>query len=115
MPDPRALSSEQLLALVVNARWFAASDRVPEEAEVVGVPVEDGLVTLAIVEVRFGPGTHEHYLSRSAGGEAADAFERPRSPPGSRRWPACGRGRARAAARASSSRTARSSSTSSTC
>ena len=78
MPDPRALSSEQLLALVASARWFAAKDRVPEEAEVVGVPVEDGVVALAIVEVRFGPGTHEHYLvALGADGEAVDAFERP--------------------------------------
>jgi predicted trehalose synthase len=40
--------------------------------------VEDGLVTLAIVEIRFGAGTHEHYLvALGAGDECSDAFERP--------------------------------------
>jgi predicted trehalose synthase len=78
MRDPRTLASDELLALVTGARWFAAKDRVPEEAEVVGVPVEDGLVALAIVEVRFGTGTHEHYLvALGADDEPADAFERP--------------------------------------
>ena len=62
MGEPRELTSDELLGLVTGARWFAAKDRVPEEAAIVGLPVEDGLVTLAIVEVRFGSGTHEHYL-----------------------------------------------------
>src|SRR5262245_59712422 len=78
MPDPLAMTSQELLALVTGARWFAAKDRVPEEAEVVAVPVEDGQVALAIVEVRFGPGTHEHFLvALGADDELADAFERP--------------------------------------
>ncbi len=78
MADPRAPTSEQLLGIVTGARWFAAKDRTPEEAEIVGVPVEDDLVTLAIVEVRFGAGTYEHYLvALAADGEAGDAFERP--------------------------------------
>ncbi len=78
MHDPRSLSSEELLALVTRERWFAAKDRVAEEAEVVGVPLEDGLVALAVVEVRFGAGTHEHYLvAFGADDPAADAFERP--------------------------------------
>jgi hypothetical protein len=51
---------------------------VPEEAEVVDVPVEDQTVALAIVEVRFAAGTHEHYLVALAeGDEAVDVFERP--------------------------------------
>jgi predicted trehalose synthase len=78
MRDPRTLESDELLALVTGARWFAAKDRVAEDAEVVGVPVEDGPVTLAIVEVRFGAGTHEHYLvALGDGDEVVDAFERP--------------------------------------
>ena len=78
MRDPRGLTSEELLALVTGARWFAAKDRVPEEAEVVGVPVEDGLVALAIVEVRFGAGTHEHYqVALGADDRPVDAFDRP--------------------------------------
>jgi predicted trehalose synthase len=72
------MTSEQLLGIVTGARWFAAKDRVPEEAEIVGLPVEDDLVTLAVVEVRFGTGTYEHYLvALDDSGEAVDAFERP--------------------------------------
>ncbi len=78
MPDPGALSSDELLGIVTSARWFAAKNRVPEEAEIVDLPIEDGQVTLAIVEVRFGPGTHEHYLvALGRDDEAVDAFERP--------------------------------------
>jgi maltokinase len=78
MPDPRALSSDELLSLVVGARWFAAKDRTPESAAIVGLPVEDGQVNLAIVEVRFATGTHEHYLvALGEGDEVVDAFERP--------------------------------------
>ena len=78
MRDPRTLRSDELLSLVTEARWFAAKDRVAEEAEVVGVPVDDGVVQLAIVEIRFGAGTHEHYLvALGTGDEAVDAFERP--------------------------------------
>lgn len=78
MRDPRTLTSDELLSLVTEARWFAAKDRVPEEAEIVGFPVEDDVVTLAIVEVRFGAGTHEHYLVALRADEGAeDAFERP--------------------------------------
>jgi maltokinase len=78
MGDPRGLTSDELLRLVTGERWFAAKDRVPEEAAIVGLPVEDGLVTLAIVEIRFGPGTHEHYLvALGAECEPVDAFERP--------------------------------------
>jgi predicted trehalose synthase len=78
MRDPRTLTSDELLSLVTDARWFAAKDRVAEEAEIVGLPVEDGVVTLAIVEIRFGTGTHEHYLVALGADDApADAFERP--------------------------------------
>jgi predicted trehalose synthase len=72
------MTSEQLLGIVTGARWFAAKDRVAEEAVIVGLPVEDDLVTLAVAEVRFGPGTYEHYLvALGADGAPADAFERP--------------------------------------
>ena len=78
MRDPRELTGDELLALVTGERWFAAKDRVAEEAEVVDVPVEDGVVALAIVEVRFGAGTHQHYLvALGADGEPVDVLERP--------------------------------------
>ena len=47
---------------MVGARWFGAKGRIAEAAEVVDVPLEDDAVALAIVEVRFAAGTHEHYL-----------------------------------------------------
>ncbi len=77
MRDPRSLGSDELLGLVCDARWFGAKGRLPEEAEVVGVPIADETVALAIVEVRFPGGTHEHYLVALADGdEVADAFDR---------------------------------------
>jgi len=77
MRDPRTLGSDELLALVGEARWFAAKGRVVEDAEVVDVPVEEETVALAIVEVRFAAGTHEHYLvALGEGDEAIDVFER---------------------------------------
>jgi maltokinase len=78
MRDPEAVTAEELLAIVSGARWFPTGGRTPEDARIVGVPVEDGPVTLAIVEIRFPPGTHEHYLvALGPDGEAADVFERP--------------------------------------
>jgi maltokinase len=78
MPDPASLSSDDLLSIVSDARWFAAKDRTPESAEIVGLPVEDGLFSLAIVEVRFAAGTHEHYVvALGADDEVADVFYRP--------------------------------------
>jgi predicted trehalose synthase len=78
MRDPATLSSDQLVGLVEGARWFAAKNRALESAEVVGVPVREGLVALAIVEVRFAAGTHEHYLlALGEDDEPVDAFERP--------------------------------------
>ena len=77
MPDPRRLTSDELLSIVRGARWFAAKDRTPESAEVVGLPVDEGPVTLAIVEIRFSSGTHEHYLvAFDDGDEVADVFDR---------------------------------------
>jgi trehalose synthase-fused probable maltokinase len=77
MRDPRTLSSDDLLALVSHARWFAAKGRALESAEVVGVPVDAETVALAIVEVRFAAGTHEHYLvALGDDEEVVDVFER---------------------------------------
>jgi maltokinase len=78
MPDPDSLSSDDLLSIVSGARWFGAKDRTPESAEIVGRPVAEGPVSLAIVEVRFAAGTHEHYVvALGSGDEVVDAFERP--------------------------------------
>ncbi len=76
MPDPRTLTSDELLALVQGARWFGAKDTVPEGAEIVDLPVDDAVVTLAVVEVRFGTGTHDHYLLDFAADGSADVLER---------------------------------------
>ena len=77
MRDPRTLSSDELLALVRDARWFAAKGRSLESGEIVGLPVEDGQIALAIVEVRFPEGTHEHYLvALGEGDDAVDALDR---------------------------------------
>jgi trehalose synthase-fused probable maltokinase len=76
MPDLRGLTSDELLALVVDARWFGAKDQTPESAEIVALPVEDAQVALAIVEVRFPTGTHEHYLLDFAEDGTADVLER---------------------------------------
>jgi predicted trehalose synthase len=78
MRDPTTLSSDELLALIGDARWFAAKGRTLESAEVVGIPVEDGLFALAIVEVRFAAGTHEHYLIALGEDDGpVEVFERP--------------------------------------
>src|SRR5262245_22323561 len=77
MPDPTTLTSDALLALVQDARWFGAKDKTPEGAGIVDLPVRDAVVTLAMVEVRFGTGTHEHYLLDFAADGSADVLERP--------------------------------------
>jgi predicted trehalose synthase len=77
MPDPTTLKSDELLALVQDARWFGAKDKTPEGAGIVDLPVQDPVVTLAMVEVRFGTGTHEHYLLDFAADGSADVLDRP--------------------------------------
>ena len=78
MHDPTTLSSDELMGLIVDARWFAAKGRTLESAEVVGVPVDDALFALAIVEVRFAAGTHEHYLVALGEDDGpAEVFDRP--------------------------------------
>src|SRR4029453_6440533 len=78
MPDPASLSSDDLLSIVSGARWFAAKDRTPESAEIVGLPVEEGPVWLAIGEGRFPAGAHDHYVvALSADAEVADACGHP--------------------------------------
>ena len=77
MREPTSLTSDELLALVQDARWFGAKDKTPEGAEIVDVPVRDPVVTLAMAEVRFGTGTHEHYLLDFGADGSADVLERP--------------------------------------
>jgi maltokinase len=77
MPESALPTSDELLAVIQEARWFGAKDQTPEVAEIVDLPVQDPVVTLAIVEVRFGTGTHEHYLVDLAGDGSADVLERP--------------------------------------
>jgi maltokinase len=77
MADPARLGSDELLALVQEARWFGAKDQTPESAEIAALPVEDAVVVLAVVEVRFGTGTHEFYLLDFAADGSADVLERP--------------------------------------
>ncbi len=79
MVDPRALSHAELLALLTEERWFASKDRVPDRAEVVDLPVDEPGLALAIVEVGFRSGGHEHYtLALATDGEhPQDALARP--------------------------------------
>jgi hypothetical protein len=77
MPSPPVPTNEELLALIQGARWFGAKGKALDSAEIVDRPVEDSVVTLAIVEVRFSTGTHEHYLVDIAADGAVDALERP--------------------------------------
>ena len=77
MPDLASLTSDELLALVQDARWFGAKDQTLDSAEIVDVPVRDDLVSLAIVEVRFRTGTHEHYTLDFDAEGSADVLERP--------------------------------------
>ena len=70
-------TNEQLLTLIQGARWFGAKGKAFESAEIVDRPVVDPAVTLAIVEVRFSTGTHEHYLVDIAADGAVDVLERP--------------------------------------
>lgn len=74
-----ALPSDVLLALVVEQRWFASKDRVPEHARVVGVAYEDDELALPFVEIEFPEGTHELYLLALGVDRAApyDALEDP--------------------------------------
>ena len=77
MPDGPTPTNEQLLALIQAARWFGAKGKALDSAEIVDRPVEDPAVTLAIVEVRFSTGTHEHYLVDIAADGSVDVLERP--------------------------------------
>jgi predicted trehalose synthase len=58
-----ALSSEELLALIVGQRWFMAKAREPAAARVAGVVEIPGgpPAAIAIVEVGYPEGTHELY------------------------------------------------------
>ena len=56
-----ALSSDELLALVADERWFASKARDPESAQVVGCHSAESDVVVALVEIRFPEGTHDIY------------------------------------------------------
>ena len=77
MPSAPIPPNEQLLALIQGARWFGAKGKALDSVEIVDRPVEDPAVTLAIVEVRFSTGTHEHYLVDVAADGSVDVLERP--------------------------------------
>ena len=79
MTRSEALSSEELLELVVDRRWFASKEREREGARVSAVAHADGGLELALVEVRFLEGTHETYLLPLGfdDGTPVDALERP--------------------------------------
>ena len=76
-----ALSSEQLLDLIVSERWFMAKHREPAGARVTGVVEVPGgppPAAIAIVEVGFPEGTHELYsLALTLGDEVVDALDDP--------------------------------------
>lgn len=79
MSRSQALSSDELLALVVGQRWFGAKEREPEGAHVAAVAYADGELELALVEVRFLEGTHDTYALALcfADGAPEDALDRP--------------------------------------
>ena len=79
MSRAEALSSEQLLGLVADRRWFASKERDPESAHVSAVTHADAELELVFVEVRFPEGTHETYLLALTfdGDEPSDALEHP--------------------------------------
>ena len=68
------LTSDELLALVIDRRWFAALGREPETAGVSSVVHADDELELALVEVWFAEGTHSTYLV-GLGPDGQDALE----------------------------------------
>jgi maltokinase len=73
------LTSDELLALVTGERWFAGSEREPEQARVAGIAHDDGVLALPFVEVRSPEGRHELYLLALGldRGEPYDALDEP--------------------------------------
>jgi hypothetical protein len=116
MRDPATLTSDELVGLVEGARWFASKGRAIESAEVVGVPVHEGLVALAIVEVTLRRARTSTTSSPSARTTSRSMPSNgPRSLPSWRRSPASPPTAPASGRSTSSSRTARSCSTSCTC
>ena len=65
--DPRAISSERLLAYLVSRRWFGAKGREPEAAQVVdAVPVGDA-GWIARVDVVLRDGVERYQVTLAAG------------------------------------------------
>jgi maltokinase len=59
-----SIPEDALRAFVLAQRWFGAKSREIAHFQVVAAPVvrtEEPLLALAIVEIRFHPGTHELY------------------------------------------------------
>src|SRR6185436_13786582 len=59
-----SVPEESLREFVLAQRWFGAKSREIAHVQVVAAPVvrtEEPLLALALVEIRFHPGTHELY------------------------------------------------------
>jgi maltokinase len=59
-----SIPEDALRAFVLEQRWFGAKSREIAHFQVIGAPVvsgEEPLLVLALVEIRFQPGTHELY------------------------------------------------------
>jgi trehalose synthase-fused probable maltokinase len=60
----RSIPEESLREFVLRQRWFGAKSREISHFQIIGAPVvstEEPLLVLAVVEIRFQPGTHELY------------------------------------------------------
>jgi maltokinase len=76
----RRLSSEALLGLIVEERWFASKAREPERAQVAGVHHAQEGLAVVLVDVAFPGGTHDMYalaLGLDARGKPFDALRDP--------------------------------------
>jgi trehalose synthase-fused probable maltokinase len=77
MAEPGALP-EALLAHVTGQRWFASKARVPTNLRVVDSAVPAAGLAVSLVEVGYGPGTHETYqLVLGGAGAPRDALADP--------------------------------------
>jgi len=73
-------SSEELLEHVVGQRWSGANDREPVGLTVLDhglLRAEKPVLVDALVELRYGPGTHDVFQLILSGGRAVDALEAP--------------------------------------
>ena len=59
-----SLPEDELLEWILRQRWFGAKSREIAHVRVIGAPVvleEEPMLVLAVLEIRFHPGTHELY------------------------------------------------------